>query len=182
MTRLLLITSLLLLAGLGAADDQLKEVPADTPTSQPAVSEDEHSGRTTRKPFEDAILRELLKDADRPRLINPEDPDSMTAAPTGATPEPTDSSLMLEGTIIVERPATLSKSDERTELTFKLSDGKRTVTMELLPNSLLELAETAAVAGVDEFIISGEVTRYHGRNYMILRKVVHRLDHGNLSP
>jgi hypothetical protein len=54
--------------------------------------------------------------------------------------------------------------------------------MEFNKNRWLEAMEAEAEAGVTEFIISAEVTRYRGRNYLNLLKYRRQISHGNLTP
>jgi hypothetical protein len=131
-----------------------------------------------RRPFQDDILRTLLNNREAPEAIPPIDPGSGTPL----APGPDTSNLMLEGTRIVERPGQLLRLNDRTEFSFRLPNGERVMSIELLPNSLLEAMERQADSGVGEFVVSGEVTRYRGRNFLLVQKVVQRVNNGNLSP
>jgi len=138
----------------------------------------------SRKPLQDEILRKLLQSQEAPRLIGPTDPSRSEASDPGdelqaASPS---SPLLLEGTLIVDRPGRVLLSDGKAEFTFLLPDTQRTLTMELERNSLREALEREAQAGASEFVVTAEVTRYRGRNYLVLRKVVQRVNNGNLTP
>jgi len=54
--------------------------------------------------------------------------------------------------------------------------------MRLMPNMTLEMMVKAAAAGGNGtvFIVSGEVTLFHGRNYLLPRMALRRIDAGNL--
>jgi len=146
--------------------------PASQPTSQPAVR------ATPRSPEQARIFQELLRDTERPRakpiLSVSEDARSVAG----------DASLLPEGTVLIERPGRLVRSGERSEFHLKPdspADGAPNV-MEFNKNGLLEAMEAEAAAGVREFVISAEVTRYRGRNYLNLLKYGRRISHGNLGP
>ena len=55
--------------------------------------------------------------------------------------------------------------------------------MRLLPNQMLErmVRESQGATITVEFIVSGEVTDFMGRNYLMLRKLLRRRNLGNLS-
>jgi hypothetical protein len=85
--------------------------------------------------------------------------------------------LMREGTFIIDKTARLTKSadGQSNELTFE-ADGKalKDPPMIILPNLALTRMETA-VSGASRdlrFRVSGTVTEYNGRNYILMEKVV----------
>jgi len=164
--------------GLQQSSDEPGEPPSSQPTSQPA------SRTPLRDPVQARIYQELLRDTERPQAkpILPVDPETgLTAAESGAGAGPT---TLLEGTVLIERTGRLLRGGDRSEFHFKagsLADGGPDV-MEILKNGLLEAMETEAEAGVKEFIISAEVTRYRERNYLLLRKYRRQVSHGNLTP
>lgn len=164
-----------------AGPSQDKPQSADT---QPATRPADGSG-TLRKPAQAEILKNLLGRDERPTPIRPQDP----ATRVGGSPTPTGGatadgrSLLLEGTFLVERPGRLVHEDGHAKLVLSPDvEGKGPRTIEILPNQLLEAMEREADAGFSEFIVSAEVTRYKGVNYLILRKILRRVEHGNLSP
>ncbi len=145
--------------------------------SQPA------SRRATRPslPTQARIYEQLLRDTEpaRPTImsVNPDRP----AASTGKE----NPDLMLEGTVLAERSGRLVRSGENTAFRFapgEVGDNKAPLVLEFNKNGLLEAMEREAEAGVSDFVISAEVTRYRGRNYLNLLKYSARIDHGNLSP
>ena len=154
--------------------------PADT---QPATWPGEPSS-TLRKPAQALILKGLLGRAERPAPIQPQDPQAPAsgrahAAGVDAEGQP----LLLEGTLLVERPGRLVHEDGHAKFVFQV-DASSTVTksMEILPNQLLEALEREAQAGFSEFIVTAEATRYKDSNYLLLRKILRRVGHGNLGP
>jgi len=158
------------------SSDQPGKPPASQPTSQPA------SRPSLRHPVQARIYQELLRDTEQsqPMPVLPVDPETgrTVADAEGRGP------LLLEGTSLIERSGSLVRRGERADFRFEpssLGDGMPD-TMEILKNRWLEVMEREAEAGVTEFVISAEVTRYRDRNYLLLRKCRRRLSHGNLGP
>ncbi|HEY7118811.1 MAG TPA: hypothetical protein VH475_19640 [Tepidisphaeraceae bacterium] len=85
--------------------------------------------------------------------------------------------LMREGSYVVDRTGRLTKSadGQNSELTFD-SDGKamKDPPMIILPNLKLMQMENAVTGGAKDlrFKVTGMVTEYKGRNYILLEKVV----------
>lgn len=146
--------------------------PASQPASQPA-----NASATLRKPEQARILEQLIRDAERPRPIIPDSSTDVRPADSER-----DRGLLLEGTILVERQGRLIRSDERSLFEMRLESDGANRTLEILPNAWLEAMEREAATGASEFIITAEVTRYRGENYLIVRKVRRVRTHGNLSP
>lgn len=173
-----LLPALLMLTLIGSAQDASS--PADQPpASQPATQPAEQQ-TTLRKPEQARMLQILLDQQDRPVPIK-----AQTALSGGGPGEsaPDRIPLLLEGTLLVERPGRLSRDEERPKFTFRSESGSAGPrAMPILESQLLETMEREADAGFNEFIITAEVTRYRGQNYLLLRKVLRRTEHGNLSP
>lgn len=151
--------------------------PAD---SQPATRPAE-TGTTLRKPAQADILKNLLGQRDRLRPIRPQPSEEPSEAGAGVGPDGLP--LLLEGTFLVERPGRLMREDGRAVFVFRVdADRAASRSMPMLENQLLETMEGEAEAGFSEFIISAEVTRYGGRNFLLLRKVLRRVGHGNIGP
>lgn len=150
---------------------------ASQPASQPTES------TRPRSPTQARILEELLR-ATEPRQTKPILPDASDHAGGESTQARGGPPLLLDGTAISERLGRLVRSGDRSE--FHFSPGTlgedAPLVMEFNKNALLEAMETEAAAGVEEFIISAEVSRYHGANYLLLRKFRRQVSHGNLSP
>jgi hypothetical protein len=163
---------------------QDKAPAKDKPSATQPATRPADGNSTLRKPAQAEILKSLLGRDERPTPIHPQDPaprDGARPTPTGAAVD--GRTLMLEGAFLVERPGRLVHEDGRAKLVISPeAEGKGPRTLEILPNQLLEAMEHEAEAGFTEFIVSAEVTRYKDANYMILRKMLRRVGHGNLSP
>jgi hypothetical protein len=151
-------------------------VATSQPSSQP-------TGRTTplRKPADAELLRKLLDRKDQPVPIPPQADKLPTLAERGIGPD--GQPLLLEGTPLVERPGRLVRDGGRSKFVFFL-DGEAQAprTIPILESQLLETLENEADAGYHEFIVSGEVTRFRGENYLLLRKVLRRTGQDNVAP
>jgi hypothetical protein len=164
-------------AGQGEGPQQAPTQPAASqPSTQPA-----ESGGILRKPAQANILKGLLRQAERPAPIRPAE----SAAPKkgGVTKGADGLPLLLEGTMLIERPARLIHEDGRAKLVLLTdADSQTPRILEVVPSQLLEALEREERAGFSEFIVSAEVTRYKDRNYLVLRKVLRRVGNGNVSP
>jgi len=161
-------------------DPTVDDPPATQPASRPA---DSHS--RLRTPTQADILKKLLALDRRPKPIRPVDPGAASGGEPDATAgfDPEGQPLLLEGTHLAERPGRLVHEAGRAKFVFHVDGSSRAPrTMEILENGLLEAMERQAEAGFDKFIISADVTRYRDRNYLLLRKILRRVSHGNLSP
>lgn len=148
--------------------------PASQPASQP-------SGSTYRSPREGEILKRLIQSKEAP-VILPEKPGRETGL-LGAQRERANPDLLLEGTILSERPGRLVDMEGRPSLELlPTAEFTQTQTMPLLENRLLEALEQQAARGVSEFVVTAEVTRYHDKNYLLLKKVIQRVPNRNLAP
>jgi hypothetical protein len=148
--------------------------PASQPTTRPAGS-----GVKPVPPGE--LLDSLLKPPSTSgQVLQPIQEGPIPDASTGnnaVAPGAPQLNLLREGSPIIDRTARLTKSSDSqfSELTFD-SDGKtmKDPPMLILPNLALMRMETA-VAGASRdlrFKVSGTVTEYKGRNYILLEKVV----------
>jgi hypothetical protein len=151
---------------------------ASQPASQPA-----NTSTTFRKPPQAEVLADLLRRTEQRVIPQTRFGDKPTA--DGATAQPTQQAgnLLAEGETLIERPGRLIRTGERSEFAFNpgaLLAGPES--MEVVPNRWLELMEEEAKSGQNEFIISGEVTRYRGKNYLRILKVTQRVPHGNIAP
>lgn len=151
--------------------------PASQPTPAPAT---QPADAVLRQPEQADLLRKLLARRQRPEPILPRtDGPSTAEAKVGPDGHP----LLVEGTFIAERPGRLEHEDGEAYYVFNLDgEGAGPRRIPILRNQLLELLEQEAQAGYQEFIVSADVTRYRGSNYLLLRKVLRRLSNGNLGP
>ncbi len=88
--------------------------------------------------------------------------------------------LLAEGTLLVERPGQFVRVNGTAM--FRFQDRRDLPQMELLRNSWLEAMEELADAGFTRFVISAEVTRYRGHNYLLLVKFRRQPTNENVSP
>ena len=155
-----------------------RQATTQPPASQPSTQD---TSTTLRKPAQANILKGLLRQAERPEPIRPAE----SAAPKkGAVTKGADGlPLLMEGTMLVERPGRLIHEDGRAKLVlFADTDSQSPRTVEIVPGQLLEAMEREERAGFSEFIVSAEVTRYKDRNYLVLRKILRRVGNGNVAP
>ena len=162
-------------------DSRPASQPATRPATQPST---QPAGTALRNPEQIEILKGLIRGQDRAVPVRPQPthkPDHQTPASqaTDAEGHP----LLLEGAFLSERPGRLVHEDGRAQFVCYVDgSGQAPRALEILSSQLLEAMERETEAGFSEFIVSGEVTRYHGRNYLLLRKILRRVDNGNLEP
>jgi hypothetical protein len=148
-------------------------------TTQPTTRPSGGSGVQAVPPGQ--LLDSLLKPASSAgQPLQPIDEGPVPDATTGknaVAPAAPQLNLMREGTYIVDRTGRLTKSADglTNELTFD-SDGKalKDPPMIILPNQKLTQMENAVLGNARDvrFKVTGVVTEYKGRNYVLLEKVV----------
>ena len=92
--------------------------------------------------------------------------------------------LYPDGYRIVDRPGRLTREGDFYTFTFESrSEGIPELPIRLLPNRLLEDMEIVSEGGTKSvvFLISGELTEYHGVNYLLTQKLLTRPNLGNLK-
>ena len=167
---LMIVMSLagLLVLGAVAMSQTKQDAPAIAPASRPVQ----------RSP--DEVLGEMLK----PRQTGPErelvpsDPPAVdkSTGPGSVAPKAPTLTVLREGTPVVNRVGrlTVGRDGAPSELVFE-SDGQalRDPPLIVLPNLKLQIMEDAARNNTREprFRVSGVVTEYRGRNYLLLEKV-----------
>lgn len=159
--------------------------PAGAQTTRPAAGGGATPGTTTRPTGKSAeeMLNQLLRPTGDARLApgaatvetGALDASSGTAAVAPGAPTVT---VMREGTDIVNRIGRLTRSadGQQWEFTFE-SDGRTMLDppVIILPNLNLMKMESTTGGGMTRdlrFRVTGEVTEYRGRNYILLRKVM----------
>ncbi len=161
----------------GPQESPPKENP---PASQPVRS----APPARRTPKQVEILQNLLRDRERPApIVSHHTSDKGLVPIPGARTAEGGRPLILEGRTLVERSGRLVLEDGTSFFVLTLEGEKEPRKMQLLPCELLEALERAAATSTsNEFVISAEVTRYRGANYLLLRKVLQRVGNGNLRP
>ena len=141
--------------------------PATHPATQPA---------TASRPSADAALSNLLKTPTAapvvPPATLPSAPEVVPAA-TGAAPTQPAVNRLREGQPIWNRVGRLVKDDAGHGYMFAFdADGKamQDPPMALLPCRMLEQMEAASDLGTKpvKFRVSGQVTEYHSKNYLLV--------------
>jgi pyruvate/2-oxoglutarate dehydrogenase complex dihydrolipoamide acyltransferase (E2) component len=158
----------------GQASDA-RETPATAPATAPAPA-----SRPASQPSPDAVLGEMLKPrrTGTERELNPTEPPAVdkTTGPGSVAPRAPVLTVLREGTPIVNRVGrvNIGADGAPSEFVFE-SDGQalRDPPMLLIPNLRLVLMEDTARNNTREprFRVSGVVTEYRGRNYLLLDKV-----------
>ncbi len=143
-----------------------------------------------REPSASDVLSELLKSkrgGGRP-VISPVRPGrarsrlAPEALPKNAI-VPATNRLLPDGYRLVNRTGRLARDADYFVFAFESRGlGTPESPIRLLPNRLLEDMEIQSSGGTTPivFIISGEVTEYHGVNYLLVQKLLIRPDLGNL--
>ena len=129
------------------------------------------------------LLNQMLHGADsqKNQILTPDAGGvSETASSSGASGLPADApagAIMREGTEILDRVGRLQKSSDGQWEQFVFESDGRTLKdppVFVLPNLTLNLMEKELVSVAHDlrFRITGTVTEYHGRNYILMEKVV----------
>jgi hypothetical protein len=165
------------------------------PTTRPAAEKKddlEPDIEPPREPSPEEILKELSKQSDAaPRPVIPPSRPGQTVRKTvdaSALPPntivPPTPKLFPDGYRIVDRPGRLTREGDYYTFTFESrGQGTPELPMRLLPNRLLEDMEIVSEGGTKSvvFLVSGELTEYHGVNYLLLQKLLTRPNLGNLK-
>lgn len=142
-----------------------------------------------REPSYSEILKKLQEESRKESrgVIPPTDHSGTVTtrvekAPTNAI-APVAEKLMPDGSRLVDRPGRLVREGDHFVYSFESrGEGAIDRPIRLLPNRLLEDMESYSENGLKPmvFIVSGEVTEYHGMNYLLIQKLLVRPDTGNL--
>ena len=159
----------LLALGIIAAGVLAQDAPPTNPATQPA-----------EVPAADLLNQMLKPPGQAPAPLQPivfPPPVNNVTGGAAIAPNATTMPITREGTFITDRTGRLTKSQDGTseEFTFD-ADGQamQDPPMVILPNLKLEMMEQA-VSGSNrdlKFHITGMVTEYHSRNYLLLERVV----------
>jgi hypothetical protein len=148
-----------------AAGVLAQDAPATQPAEVPAAD----------------LLNQMLKPPGQqpaplqPMWFQPPSPTPITGA--APPPPPTTMPLTREGTFITDRTGRLTKSADGTQAEFTFdSDGAamQDPPMIILPNLKLEMMEQAVSSSNRDlkFHVTGMVTEYRNRNYLLMERVV----------
>ena len=130
-----------------------------------------------KKKSQEDVLEQLLDEgSSRPMIITRDIPDEVRVPIV----EPVDPKakmplLVREGDVVINRMGRLGKDRKGTLLFVYEADGRSLSEppLILLPSLKLEQMERlASKKGDAKFMVSGEVTVYHGKGYLLLRKVM----------
>jgi hypothetical protein len=161
-----------------------------TPTSQPAAASTEPE--PPHEPTAAEILRELSRDENAPPrpVVRPTRPGqtnvpvlSPDALPKSSVIPPMPK-LYPDGYRIVDRAGRLTREGDYYTYSFETrTEGAPDLPIRLLPNRLLEDMEVTSAGGAKPivFIVSGELTEYHGVNYLLIQKLLTRPNLGNFK-
>jgi hypothetical protein len=172
------------------------EPPKPPPTTQPAAGQSESKTESPeleppREPSPAEILRELSKATNTPaRIVRPSSPGETVVErvkPEDLPPNaivPVAPKLYPDGWRLVDRPGRLTREGDYYTFSFETrTEGSPDLPIRLLPNRLLEDMEIASAGGTKPvvFIVSGELTEYHGVNYLLVQKLLTRPNLGNFK-
>jgi hypothetical protein len=172
-SHLILLCLSALLAAIAGASSALA-APATMPATQPSTN--------PRGQSSDQMLNNLLRPPPggqaRPLQPMPEPAQAdRTSGPGAVRPAAPAVPTLREGTLILDRPGRMTRTPDGSQAEFIFeADGKtmRDPPMIILPNIQLMAMENA-VTGANRdlrFRVSGTVTEYKGRNYLLLMKVL----------
>jgi len=149
---------------------------ASQPTTSQAASGPSRTAAPPKGPELSAPLKEVMRELERRggKRVLPVSPGKQ------GTIEKT---AFAEGTPLRDRLGRVYRVGERIEIQLSSEDGKsESKTLELLKNSWLEYLEREMESGATEVIVTGDVTAYRGKNYLLLLSYRRQVEHGNLSP
>src|ERR1041385_98868 len=150
-----------------------------TPTTQPDAASTEPEPK--HEPTAAEILKELSRDENAPPrpVVRPTRPGQTNVQRVSDEALPKSSIVPLmpklypDGYRIVDRAGRLTREGDYYTYSFETrTEGTPELPIRLLPNRLLEDMEVTSAGGAKPivFIISGELTEYHGVNYLLDRK------------
>jgi hypothetical protein len=156
-----------------------ESVSADEPATEPVTATEQP--KDTSSP--DAIMHKLLRRRPGKRIAMPSDTDSVKPAESIAPAADGEQLDEDRGGMRIDRIVTIGPDadNEWWEARFISDNTLRDSPVRLLPCELLEQAERTAAAGRQRTVrlrITGEITQYKQRQYLLLRKVLHEHEMG----
>lgn len=131
---------------------------------------------------EDAPPKPLILPSQQGQTVRRKDVDPGSLPPNAVVPMAP--RLYPDGFRIVDRPGRLTREGDYYVFAFESRGrGEPEMPIRLLPNRLLEDMEIVTAGGTRPvvFQISGELTEYHGANYLLVQKLLTRPELGNLK-
>ena len=171
MKTAMIFATLLFVAAYAVGDDAPATAPATAPTTEPAARS------LTAEQMFSRMLRPSPSVA-RPLQPTPDGPaPDKTSGVGGVAPGAPTLNVLREGTYLVDRVGRLNRTSDGSQAEFTFdSDGKtmKDPPVLILPNlKLMSMENAVSSANRDlRFRITGMVTEYRGRNYVLLEKVV----------
>lgn len=169
--------------------------PASQSTEQPSKKSDDSPAEIEppREPSASDILKALTRPEDAPpkpvilpsqqgQTVRRKEVDQSTLPQNAVAPIAP--RLFPDGYRIVDRPGRLTREGDYYVFAFESRGrGEPELPIRLLPNRLLEDMEIVSAGGTKPvvFQISGELTEYHGVNYLLVQKLLTRPELGNLK-
>ena len=143
--------------------------PATRPADPRSLSSDEMLGQMLRQPAV-GQPKPLQPIVDAPAA-------DRTSGPGAVKPNAPSVATLREGTYIIDRVGRLERSPDGTQYQFVFeADGKslREPPLVILPNTKLMMMENAVTVATRDlrFRVSGMLTEFRGRNYVLLEKVI----------
>jgi hypothetical protein len=150
------------------------------PTTRPATRPSSDAADPFESMSADQVLDRMLKPETNPsRPLEPiaeKEVQDKSSGSGAVKPDAPKVNVMREGTFIIDRAGRLTKTQNGpAEFTFD-ADGKamKDPPMIILPNlKLMQMEDAVTAASRDlKFRVTGMVTEYRGRNYLMLQKVL----------
>ena len=163
----------------GSGTSRLAKPPATAPAGRPPSPEE-----VIKRLLQDRPLKAVvLPDTARVARTQPAQAGSPDRKEQGGATSGRELPGHSPGTLLIDRTGRVLPGDPWWTLAFE-DRGRQPADrpIRLLPNRLLETALALSGGGSESrvFLVSGEITVYHGQNYLLLRKVLVRRDFGNL--
>ncbi len=149
-------------------------------TTQPATTASVAPATTASAPSAQQVMNELLTPPSPSKALPPAGGGGMidaTSGPNAVAPGAPTVNVLREGTFIVNRVGRLTRTADGQQMEFTFdSDGKtmKDPPLLILPNLKLMQMESAVTGSSRDlhFRVSGMITEYRSRNYVLLDKVV----------
>lgn len=147
------------------------------PSSQPAGNEPASTQAAAAATDPDEVIRQLLMDKPGKPILSQSDEDAPVDAQPSVSPALAQQLPQAFGTMVVDRVAYLALEQESGwwMIRFAADNTLQERPMRLLPCSQLSQAQrlfSDQLKRVVKLRISGEITRYKGKEYLLIRKVI----------